>query len=433
MIADSQPGALYDAHLKRVQEDWTLALSRTSYDAAVVFSGQPPARFLDDQHYPFHANPHFSAWLPVTDNPGAVLIFAPGEPLRLCLHQPADYWHAAPAAPATWWAKHFQISVTTEPEQWRQYLPAGRTAMIGEARYVRATEHLNPVDLITQLHLTRTRKSAYEVACIDAAQHRAARGHRAAAAAFDAGFSEFAIHQAYNEASGQLEAELPYPSIIALNEHGAVLHYQFRERELPEKRRSFLIDAGARCYGYCSDITRTYTTGEDFGELIAGLDELQQSLCRAVRPGVAFGELHHLAHVGIAELLHEAGIISQTAATAVDSGLSRVFFPHGLGHFLGIQVHDVAGHLNDDGSEQPPPPRYPHLRLTRHLQVGNVLTIEPGIYFIDSLLREAAGDFCNDINWALVDALRPYGGIRIEDNVVVTDEGSRNLTREAIA
>ena len=113
---------------------------------------------------------------------------------------------------------------------------------------------------------------------------------------------------------------------------------------------------------------------------------------------------------------------------------ARRFFPHGLGHFLGIQVHDVGGHLADpDGRRAPPPKAHPMLRSTRTLEPGHVLTVEPGVYFIEMLLdgwRNGTESRRDAINWEAVDALAPYGGVRIEDNVLVTDTGPRNLTRE---
>ena len=111
-----------------------------------------------------------------------------------------------------------------------------------------------------------------------------------------------------------------------------------------------------------------------------------------------------------------------------------MFFPHGLGHFLGLQTHDVAGLIDNDGNDIDRPDGHPFLRLTRELEAGNVLTIEPGLYFIEPLLRKWRDEHdANDINWSKVDELAPYGGIRIEDNVLVTEGGCDNLTRRAFA
>ena len=114
--------------------------------------------------------------------------------------------------------------------------------------------------------------------------------------------------------------------------------------------------------------------------------------------------------------------------------MSGVFFPHGVGHLLGLQVHDVAGFSIDaDGTQKGAPAGHPYLRLTRTLEPGFVVTIEPGLYFIDALLEQARSSaHGKHINWQQVERFRPYGGIRIEDNVACTDGAPENLTRPAL-
>ena len=424
----------FPAHIDKQLETWSEALAAEGFDAVLVLAGRPHAVFLDDQHYPFLANPHFLAWVPGPDLAGAALIVRQGQRPQLYLHQPRDYWHAAPKAPAPWWARHFDLSTGEAADGWLDLIPSGRIALIAETPQAACDAELNPAGLLRRLHLARTRKSDYEIACLREAQAIACRGHLAARDAFLAGESELRIHQAYLNASDQLDTELPYHSIVALNENGAVLHYQWRERQPPQASRSFLIDAGGRHLGYCADISRSYAEPGEFAELIKALDAAQQSLCDAMRAGTDYGELHHHAHLLVAGILRDAGVIHVDPESAVESGLSSVFLPHGLGHFLGLQVHDVAAQLDNDGRECPPPAMHPHLRLNRSLEAGNVLTVEPGIYFIDSLLAEAAaGEHKSSINWQAVEALKPYGGIRVEDNVLVTTAAPINLTREAFA
>src|SRR5690606_16370918 len=139
------------------------------------------------------------------------------------------------------------------------------------------------------------------------------------------------------------------------------------------------------------DITRTYSReNDDFAALIAAMDEQQQALCSEVRAGVDYAEIHLSAHRRIAKLLREFGIITVSPEEAVASGLSNVFFPHGLGHLLGLQVHDVAGFsVTPDGQQKARPQGHPYLRLTRTREPGFVVTIEPGLYFIEPLLNQA--------------------------------------------
>lgn len=268
------------------------------------------------------------------------------------------------------------------------------------------------------------------------ASQRGARGHLAAERAFRSGASEFEIHLEYLRATQHTEAELPYDNIIALNENAAVLHYQHQDRSLPSHRFSLLIDAGATFAGYACDITRTHPVEQDdFAALVSDMDKVQQALCAKVRPGVDYTDIHLEAHLRIATVLRTHGIIRTEPENAVASGLSSVFFPHGVGHLLGLQVHDVAGLAIDrQGTQKPRPPGHPYLRLTRTLEPGFVVTIEPGLYFIETLLDQArASKHASSIDWQRVDALKRYGGIRIEDDVVCTDGEPENLTRPAFA
>ena len=123
-------------------------------------------------------------------------------------------------------------------------------------------------------------------------------------------------------------------------------------------------------------------------------------------------------------------VTPSTVDEAVAKGYTQTFFPHGLGHHLGLQVHDVGGHLKDaSGNEAPPPSQYPYLRNTRTIEERHVFTVEPGLYFIEMLLRPFREENHGAFAWKLIDELSPLGGIRIEDNIVVTQDGHRNLTR----
>jgi Xaa-Pro dipeptidase len=154
-----------------------------------------------------------------------------------------------------------------------------------------------------------------------------------------------------------------------------------------------------------------------------------------VHAGIDWRDVHLSAHRLLAELLQEAEITSCDAEEAVDTGVSSVFMPHGIGHLLGLQVHDVGGwQRSAEGGEIPRPEGHPFLRLTRVLQPGFVVTMEPGMYFIDQLLAQARGDArASRINWPRIENLRKFGGIRIEDDLAVTGSGSENLTRDAFA
>ncbi len=160
---------------------------------------------------------------------------------------------------------------------------------------------------------------------------------------------------------------------------------------------------------------------------------MQQALCAGLKAGVDWRHVQLRAHELTGELLREADITRCSAEEAVATGTTSVFLPHGIGHLLGLEVHDAGGLMGSpDGGDIPRPDGHPYLRLTRELQAGFVVTMEPGIYFIDSLLEAARADSrASRINWSRVQALKPFGGIRVEDDVVITANGCENLTREA--
>jgi len=432
---------LFAGHSEVVRDRYARALEADGYAAVLVHAGSPPAVFADDQYYSFRVNAAFKSWLPLTDVPDCFIYFEPGHTPLLLFNSPVDFWHKSAAVPQGYWTRYFDIRSVADRAAARALLPAdlSRTAFIGVADAEIDSWGLgsvNPAKMVARLDFARAVKSDYELACLREANHLGARGHVAAARAFAAGATEFEIQLAFLAACGLREQELPYNSIIAFNEAASVLHYQMLERRAPAARHSLLIDAGAESAGYASDITRTYSFGDaEFAALVGHMDEMQQSLCASVRAGTDWRDIHLSAHHLTAELLHEADITLCDADEAVDTGLSNVFLPHGIGHLLGLQVHDVGGWMRSaEGGEIPRPPGHDYLRLTRVLEPGFVVTMEPGIYFIDQLLNEARADSRGQkINWTRVAQLRPFGGIRVEDDLAVTTAGCENLTRDAFS
>jgi len=430
---------LYREHVERLFADSSAALAEAGYDRLLIHSGRPRARFQDDYIPPFRAHPYFVAWLPLPRNPDSLLEIRPGAAPKLWLLQPDDFWHAPPPAPEAWWADAFEVESVARAEQWAAALYSTQaTALIaepGDFPALGGQADLNPENLLAALDEQRTRKTEWQIACMAAANRVAVRGHRAAARAFRDGASELEIHLAYLAAAGHDPDTLPYGSIVGLNEHAAILHYQYREVEAPARSRSFLIDAGADVHGYAADITRTWAAESGrFAELIEALDRMQQRLAARMQAGRGYVDLHREAHRGVAEIVRDAGLCRLSLEAMVDDRVTSAFLPHGLGHFLGVQVHDVAGRVAPSGEPLPPPEAYPALRLTRELETGNVLTVEPGLYFIPSLLAPLReGPLARHFDWAAIDALIPFGGIRIEDNVVVRGETPENLTRMAWA
>ena len=440
-VDESLLAGLYPRHIETLENRHDRALERAGAGHAVIFSGAPLAVFLDDYDHPFKVNPHFASWLPLTDMPFCYIVYTPGETPVLVYYQEKDYWHLPPANPDGFWVGCFDIRIVHTLDEVAQHLPEERDKciLIGEITDLAHSfgiERVNPGTALNLLHYERSVKTGYELECMRAASRRGVDGHQAAEKAFRAGKSEFDIHLDYCRAVGHPENDLPYGNIVALNENGAVLHYQHQSHETPPEIRSFLIDAGARLNGYASDITRTYSKeADEFAELIGRFDQLQLELVAEVKAGLDFAHIHLLCHRKIAELLAEIDIATGSADALIESGVTAAFYPHGLGHLLGVQVHDIGGHMGDDtGSIIDPPSGHPFLRLTRLLEADQVLTIEPGLYVIDMLQQNLEGTPASAmINQSRLDWLRPYGGIRIEDNVRVLADGCENLTRDAFA
>jgi Xaa-Pro dipeptidase len=442
----------YAEHLKIVQSRWEAALAAQSLDATLVAAGTAHGYFLDDQSAPFRPNPHFRQWLPFGDTEHCLLLVRPGHQPRVYFFQPRDFWHLPPAVPAEA-SGLLDVEVFDDRAQLVKRALGdltrhNRTAFVGEAMpHESGDVPMNPGPLLDHLHYHRALKTPFEIECLTRATERGVNGHLAAERAFADGGSEYQIHMAYLRASDQNESALPYRNIVAINRHAGTLHYQHYDRVHPFPAHSMLIDAGASHLGYGSDITRTYAAadlavsapadepGRVFSGLIRALDERQRQLIAFVKPGLYFPALQEQAHRDIGDLLAEFGLVSCSGADAFENRITDAFFPHGLGHLLGIQTHDVGGHLSSpSGGTRPPDARYPSLRLTRPLEQDMVLTIEPGIYFIPMLLQSLREDYrAGAVNWPLVDALLPYGGIRIEDNVVVTADAAVNVTRETFA
>ncbi len=429
----------YSEHLKYVCNCYDQALAKSEFDAVAIFSDAPIRIFQDDMDYPFKANFQFKYWLPVTDNPFCWVVYQPGHKPKLYFYQPVDFWHVVPENPTDFWVDHFDIEYIRNEQDAKKLLQQhnlANTALLanpaaGVSDWGFAAT--NPETLINHINYYRAYKTDYEQACMREANILGVKGHIAARDTYLNGGSGLDIHLNYLKACSHLEHELPYSNIIGLNQNAAILHNHNIERSprALDDRRSFLIDAGAQFHGYASDITRTYCYQQDglFQELIDAMDANQQALINEIQVGQSYVDLHIKSHRQLAELMNQFNIASASTDELIESGITAAFFPHGLGHLIGLQVHDVGGFMQDDsGTHLAAPEQHPFLRMTRKLEPGQYVTIEPGCYVIDSLLQKFAGD--SRINWQMVDKIRPYGGVRIEDEVFISESGSYNLTRD---
>lgn len=423
---------LYQEHLAVLCNRYENAMAHFCLDAIVLASGEKSYYFQDDHTHPFHAYSGAQQWLPFTLGAETYVILKTGEKPTLIWPVRDDFWHAPNPVPSGDWQQNWNIVTAKKTDKWFSDLP-NKTAWLGPQSMPFA---IVCEGLKAYVDFAKAVKTDFEIQAMRQASKRGAAGHIAAKEAFLAGGSELEIHLAFLKASQQSAFQEPYPGIVGLDEHAAVLHYEHKSIEQVANSRTLLIDAGANEHGYASDITRTFTRhDDDFNALINDLDVMEQKLCRSAISGVAFQDLHQNTLAGIAALLLEHKICALSVEEQLAKRIPQVFFPHGLGHLLGLQVHDVGGHqIDQTGTLSMPDDSAPFLRLTRKLEKNMVITIEPGLYFIPMLLDKMQADILgHGCDMARIQHFMPYGGIRIEDNVVVKNDLPENLTRNAFS
>jgi len=432
---------LYTQHLGEKFSRFQSILEETGFDEIVIGSGESKMQFADDMAYPFKANPYFREWLPLAKRAGCYLQISAGAAVpRLFLLNVEDIWHTAPEALPAGFDQGLEIVEYASIKELKTHLSKteGGIAFINETNELGlAADCWNSKAVTDQIDFQRRAKTPYEQECVREANRQAVPAHRAAYQAFMAGASELEIAAAYLAACNQSENEMPYAIIAGVNEHAAVLHHHNLFKQ-PQTPRSFLIDAGVAVNGYASDITRTYAfePGSEFAEMIRMMDTVQLELVAAGGIGKCPIELNVLSQLKVAEVLRQFDVLKVSAEEAFDADLSAAFYPHGLGHHLGSNVHDRGSNLaNAQGDKVPASEKYPKLRSSAPMVANQIHTVEPGLYFIPALLEKLrAGKHAAKFNWSRVDKFIPYGGIRIEDNIVVHGDGRlENLTRDAFA
>ena len=235
---------------------------------------------------------------------------------------------------------------------------------------------------------------------------------------------------------GASDCHVAFPIILTKN--GQILHNHYHGNQL-EEGNLLVMDSGSESpMKYASDITRTVPVGGRFTEKQKQIYEVvlqaQEMAIQNIKPGIMFKDIHLQSAAVIASGLKEAGLMKGDTDAAVQAGAHALFFPHGLGHMIGLDVHDMED-LGEDfvgydhTVERNSQFGLAYLRLAKKLEPGHVVTVEPGVYFIPALIDQWAAEnkFDQFIDYAKVEEYRDFGGIRIEDDVLVTQDGSQVL------
>ena len=232
-----------------------------------------------------------------------------------------------------------------------------------------------------------------------------------------------------------------FPTI--LTQHGETLHNHLHDKII-EPGKLMVIDAGAESnVHYASDFTRTYPTS---GKFTAKQREIYQIVCDCnefafsmTRPGISYREVHLKTMHLMLEELRALDIVRGDVQDMVEAGIAGLFMPHGLGHNMGLDVHDMEDYGEnyvgyDDDQRRSPQLGLGSLRMARKLVPGNVITDEPGIYFIPALIEKWKSEKTDQgfVNYSKLESYYDFGGIRLEDDVLVTADGARRLGKERL-
>lgn len=419
----SEIGAQLERRRRAVAERWNL-----DREVVVIGAGDPvPVPGRGDLTYPFRSHSEYF-YLTDRERPGGALAFDPQTgwtEFVVPVTREELLWEGAPAG-----------ADGGEPiallERWLAERGGRPLASLGSPIAAVAGDPGLADAVRAGLNHVRRRKDAVELERMRAAERATRAGFAAIAELLVAGTSERELQIELEAAFLRNGADFPaYGTIVGSGPNAAVLHFSPTARRLRDAEL-VLIDAGAEYRGYACDVTRTYAVDGRFTPEQAALHGVVHRAMDAATArcaaGTEFSDVHRSAAFVIAEGLTDFGLLRGPAEALVDSGAVMLFFPHGVGHMVGLGVRDASEVL--PGRE--PGPGMPRLRVDLPLMPGHVVTIEPGIYFVEALLRDAEtrARHRETVDWERVDQLLGFGGVRLENNVLVTDDGFEVLTGE---
>ena len=294
------------------------------------------------------------------------------------------------------------------------------------------------VPFIRAIVQQRNIKSAEEIDEIEKACNVTADMHIAAIKCLRPGMHEYDVAAEIEHVAALNNCELSFSTIATI--HGETLHNHYHGH-LVKPGDLFLIDAGAEVEsGYCGDMSSTFPADKKFTQWQKDMYEIQNAMhiesVKALRPGVPFLQIYELSAKVMVEGLKEFGLMKGNAENAVREGAHAMFFQCGLGHMMGLDVHDMENlgevWVGYDGQPKSTQFGRKSLRLAQPLKPGFVLTIEPGIYFIPELMDLWGKDkkFADFINYEKLQEYRHFGGIRNEEDYLITEDGARRLGKK---
>jgi Xaa-Pro aminopeptidase len=290
------------------------------------------------------------------------------------------------------------------------------------------------LDLMFAVAEMREKKSAEEIEALERAFKIGYEMHMTAMRMCRPGVVEREIAGRVEGIAKSYGQGVSFPTIVT--QHGEILHNHNHDGVL-ESGRLLLVDGGGESVeGYCSDHTRTYPVNGKFTDVQRDIYNIvlraHSEVKDMIKPGTMYPEIHRASYLSLADGLKGMGLIKSTPEDAVDAGAMYMFMPHGLGHGMGMDVHDLEniGERSFDFStvaERAAKSATCIHRATWRVEPGTVMSDEPGIYFIPALIDKFRGEgkFKDIVNYDLLDNYRTFGGIRIEDDVLVTESGSR--------
>ena len=299
-----------------------------------------------------------------------------------------------------------------------------------------AVGHRASVPLIKAIVEQRSSKTEEEVVQIEEAVNITAAMHLAAITGARDGITEYELAGSLQGIAIAGGGNLAFPTILTVN--GQVLHNHYGPTVMREGRIAICDSGAENAMHYAGDMTRTFPVGKKFTPVQREMYDIvlgaQEAAIQALKPGVLFRDVHALAAQKLMEGLKAAGVVKGDPAAAVAAGAHTIVFQCGLGHMMGLDVHDMEDLGEEyvgytDTMKKSREFGWKSLRLARALEPGFVVTIEPGLYFIPELMDQykAEKKYLDFINYDQLEAFRTFGGIRIEEDLLITDSGSRLL------